>query len=164
MIAEKQNQDYWRNFGSDEHTLIAPSLQWFGEKASFLISYSEYRYDIPYDRGTAFIDGKPIDIGYKNRTDDKANHARGHNKTLNAQYGWQFNEDWSTRLTLGWNQRRYDNNEVRVTGVNATTGAVTRRADANRGFNHKTKYVSTGPARLAEHLRHDARYRSGYRL
>jgi len=142
LIAEKQNQDYWRNFGSDEHTLLAPSLQWFGEKASFLISYSEYRYDIPYDRGTAFIDGKPIDIGYKNRLDDKANHAWGHNKTLNAQYGWQFNEDWSTRLTLGWNQRRYDNNEVRVTGVNTTTGAVTRRADANRGFNHKTKYVS----------------------
>lgn len=142
LIAEKQNQDYWRNFGSDEHTLIAPSLQWFGEKANFLISYSEYRYDIPYDRGTAFIDGKPVDIGYKNRLDDKANHAWGHNKTLNAQYGWQFNEDWSTRLTLGWNQRRYDNNEVRVTGVNTTTGAVTRRADANRGFNHKTKYLS----------------------
>ncbi|RJF56083.1 TonB-dependent siderophore receptor [Serratia inhibens] len=142
LIAEKQNQDYWRNFGSDEHTLIAPSLQWFGEKANFLISYSEYRYDIPYDRGTAFIDGKPVDIGYKNRLDDKANHAWGHNKTLNAQYGWQFNEDWSTRLTLGWNQRRYDNNEVRVTGINTTTGAVTRRADANRGFNHKTKYLS----------------------
>lgn len=142
LIAEKQNQDYWRNFGSDEHTLIAPSLQWFGEKANFLISYSEYRYDIPYDRGTAFIDGKPVDIGYKNRLDDKANYAWGHNKTLNAQYGWQFNEDWSTRLTLGWNQRRYDNNEVRVTGVNTTTGAVTRRADANRGFNHKTKYLS----------------------
>ncbi|MNL95427.1 Ferrichrome-iron receptor precursor [compost metagenome] len=142
LIAEKQNQDYWRNYGSDEHTLIAPSLQWFGEKASVLISYSEYRYDIPYDRGTAFIDGKPVDIGYKNRLDDKANHAWGHNKTLNAQYGWQFNEDWSTRVTLGWNQRRYDNNEVRVTGVNTTTGAVTRRADANRGFNHKTKYVS----------------------
>jgi len=142
LIAEKQNQDYWRNFGSDEHTLLAPSLQWFGEKASFLISYSEYRYDIPYDRGTAFIDGKPVDIGYKNRLDDKANHAWGHNKTLNAQYGWQFNEDWSTRVTLGWNQRRYDNNEVRVTGVNTITGAVTRRADANRGFNHKTKYVS----------------------
>ncbi|MEE4407255.1 MULTISPECIES: TonB-dependent siderophore receptor [unclassified Serratia (in: enterobacteria)] len=142
LIAEKQNQDYWRNYGSDEHTLIAPSLQWFGEKANFLISYSEYRYDIPYDRGTAFIDGKPVDIGYKNRLDDKANHAWGHNKTLNAQYGWQFNEDWSTRVTLGWNQRRYDNNEVRVTGVNTTTGAVTRRADANRGFNHKTKYLS----------------------
>ncbi|MRS21373.1 TonB-dependent siderophore receptor [Enterobacteriaceae bacterium RIT692] len=142
LIAEKQNQDYWRNFGSEKHTLIAPSLQWFGEQASFLISYSDYQYDIPYDRGTAFINGKPIDIGYKDRLDDKANHAWGHNKTLNAHYDWQFNDDWSTRVTLGWNQRQYDNNEVRVTAVNPTTGVVTRRADANRGFNHKTKYVS----------------------
>ncbi|MFP3449788.1 TonB-dependent siderophore receptor, partial [Pseudomonas sp. SIMBA_067] len=53
LIAEKQNQDYWRNFGSEEHTLLAPSLQWYGEQASFLISYADYRYDIPYDRGTA---------------------------------------------------------------------------------------------------------------
>lgn len=142
LIVEKQNQDYWRNFGSEEHTLLAPSLQWFGEQASFLISYADYRYDIPYDRGTAFIDGKPIDIGYKDRLDDKANHAWGHNRTLNAHYDWQFNDEWRTRLTLGWNQRQYDNNEVRVTAVNATSGVVTRRADANRGFNHKTKYVS----------------------
>ncbi len=142
LTAEKQNQDYWRNFGSEKHTLIAPSLQWFGDQASFLISYSDYQYDIPYDRGTAFINGKPIDIGYKDRLDDKANHAWGHNKTLNAHYDWQFNDYWSTRVTLGWNQRQYDNNEVRVTAVNPTTGVVTRRADANRGFNHKTKYVS----------------------
>lgn len=142
LIAEKQNQDYWRNFGSDKHTLIAPSLQWYGEKASFLVSYEDYQYDIPYDRGTAFINGKPLDIGYKDRLDDKANHAWGHNKTLNAHYDWQFNDDWSTRVTFGWNQRQYDNNEVRVTAINPSTGVVTRRADANRGFNHKTKYVS----------------------
>ncbi|MBZ6392725.1 TonB-dependent siderophore receptor [Pantoea dispersa] len=142
LIAEKQNQDYWRNFGSDKHTLIAPSLQWYGEQASFLISYEDYQYDIPYDRGTAFVNGKPVAIGYKDRLDDKANHAWGHNKTLNAHYDWQFNEAWSTRLTFGWNQRQYDNNEVRVTAINPTAGVVTRRADANRGFNHKTKYVA----------------------
>ncbi len=106
------------------------------------MSYEDYQYDIPYDRGTAFINGKPLDIGYKDRLDDKANHAWGHNKTLNAHYDWQFNDDWSTRVTFGWNQRQYDNNEVRVTAINPTTGVVTRRADANRGFNHKTKYVS----------------------
>lgn len=142
LIAEKQRQDYWRSFGSDKHTLIAPSLQWFGEKASFLISYADYQYDIPYDRGTAFSNGKPLDIGYKDRLDDKANHAWGHNKTLNAHYDWQFNDVWSTRVTLGWNQRQYDNNEVRVTAINPTTGVVTRRADANRGFNHKTRYLA----------------------
>ncbi|MEJ1268159.1 TonB-dependent receptor [Pantoea ananatis] len=142
LIAEKQRQDYWRNFGSDEHSLLAPSLQWYGEKASLLISYSDYRYDIPYDRGTAFINGSPLSLPYKQRLDDKANHAWGRNQALNAHYDWQFNDSWSTRLTLGWNQRRYDNNEVRVTAIDPASGVVTRRADANRGFNQKTKYVS----------------------
>lgn len=142
LIAEKQRQDYWRNFGSDEHALLAPSLQWYGEKASLLISYSDYRYDIPYDRGTAFINGSPLSLPYKQRLDDKANHAWGRNQALNAHYDWQFNDSWSTRLTFGWNQRRYDNNEVRVTAIDPASGVVTRRADANRGFNHKTKYVS----------------------
>lgn len=77
LIAERQHEDYWRNFGSDEHTLIAPSLSWFGDQASFNIAYSEYKYDIPYDRGTAFIDGKPVDVPYNRRLDDYANRARG---------------------------------------------------------------------------------------
>jgi len=69
MIAERQSEDYWRNFGKDQHTLLAPSLSWYGEKASFNISYQEYKYDIPYDRGTAFINGKPLNIPYNQRLD-----------------------------------------------------------------------------------------------
>ena len=26
LIAERQNEDYWRNFGTKENSLIAPSL------------------------------------------------------------------------------------------------------------------------------------------
>jgi iron complex outermembrane receptor protein len=142
FIAERQHQDYWRNFGTDEHTLIAPSLSWFGDKAAFNISYSEYKYDIPYDRGTAFINGKPIDIPYNRRLDDYANHAWGKNKRLNTHYEYALDSTWTTRFNYAWMQRRYDSNEVRATAVNTTTGIVSRRADANRGFNHQTDYYS----------------------
>lgn len=142
LIAEKQAQNYWRGFGNDKHNLIAPSLQWIGDKASFGISYESFEYDIPYDRGTAFINGKPVSVGYKTRLDDYTNHAWGRNQTFSSHWDYQFNDIWSTRVTFGMNQRRYSNNEVRVTAVNTSTGAVTRRADANRGYNHKTKYVS----------------------
>ncbi len=152
LIAEKQAENYWRGFGNDKHNLIAPSLQWIGDKASFDVSYESFSYDIPYDRGTAFIDGKPVNIGYKTRLDDYANHAWGRNQTFSSHWDYQFNDIWSTRVSFGMNQRHYSNNEVRVTAVNTTTGAVTRRADANRGFNHKTKYVSwdvTGTPQIA---------------
>ncbi|WP_459177584.1 TonB-dependent siderophore receptor [Ewingella americana] len=142
MIAERQSEDYWRNFGKDQHTLLAPSLSWFGDKASFNISYQEYKYDIPYDRGTAFINGQPIDIPYERRLDEQANHAWGKNKRLNTTWEYELSSEWKTRLTYAWMQRRYDSNEVRATAINTTTGAVTRRADANRGFNHQTDYTA----------------------
>ncbi len=142
LIAEKQTQNYWRGFGNDKHNLIAPSLQWIGDKASFDISYESFQYDIPYDRGTAFINGKPVAIDYKTRLDDYSNHAWGRNQTFNSHWDYQFNDTWNTRVTFGMNQRQYSNNEVRVTAINPTTGVVTRRADANRGYNHKTKYIS----------------------
>lgn len=142
LIAEKQAQNYWRGYGNDKHNLLAPSLQWYGEKASFNISYSSYQYDIPYDRGTAFINGKPINIGYKTRLDDYSNHAWGRNQTFNTYWDYQFNSVWSTRVTVGLNQRKYSSNTVTTTAINATSGVVTRRPDAFRGFNHKTKYVS----------------------
>ncbi len=142
LIAEKQNQDYWRSFGNNKHDLIAPSLQWYGEKASFDINYESFSYDIPYDRGTAFINGKPVNVGYKTRLDGSANHAWGRTQTLSSHWGYQFNDSWSSKLTAGFNQRKYSNNEVRVTAVNPTSGVITRRADANRGFNHQTKYLS----------------------
>lgn len=142
MVAERQREDYWRNFGVNEHTLLAPSLSWYGERATFNISYVEYKYDVPYDRGTAFINGKPVDIPYNRRLDDSANHAWGKNKRLNVSYGYKLDDTWDTHLNYGWMQRRYDSNEVRATAINTTTGIVSRRADANRGFNHQTEYVS----------------------
>lgn len=142
LIAERQREDYWRNFGVNEHTLIAPSLSWFGENAAFTVSYMENKYDIPYDRGTAFIDGKPVDVPYNRRLDDGANHAWGKNKRLNAQYSYALDETWETRLNYAWMQRRYDSNEVRATAVDTSTGIVSRRADANRGFNHQTTSLS----------------------
>ncbi|MEI2267470.1 TonB-dependent siderophore receptor [Erwinia sp. CGal63] len=142
LIAERQRQNYWRNFGANEHTLLAPSLSWYGEKASFNISYSEYKFDIPVDRGTAFINKKPVNIPYNQRLDDSANHAWGKNKRLNIGYGYSLNETWDTHFNYAWMQRRYDSNEVRATAIDTTTGVVSRRADANRGFNHQTTYLA----------------------
>ncbi|MCR2716762.1 TonB-dependent siderophore receptor, partial [Salmonella enterica] len=64
------------------------------------------------------------------------------NKRLNAHYEYALDPIWTTRFNYAWLQRRYDSNEVRATAVDTTTGIVSRRADANRGFNHQTHYYS----------------------
>ncbi|WP_241610842.1 TonB-dependent siderophore receptor [Rosenbergiella epipactidis] len=166
LIAEKQHEQYWRNYGHNTHNLLAPSLQWYGEKASFSLNYEHYQYEIPYDRGTAFIKGKPINVGYKTRLDDYSNYAWGINQSLSSHWDYQLNDTWNTGITAGWNQRKYSNNEVRVTAVNTTTGVVTRRADANRGFNHQTHYLAwnlSGTPEIA-HMQHTITLGADYEM
>lgn len=164
LIAERQHEDYWRNFGENEHTLVAPSISWLGDSSSFNFSYTEYKFDVPYDRGTAFVDGKPISIPYNVRIDDEANHAWGKNKRLNAEYRYEFDETWETGFKYAWFQRRYDSNEVRATKIDVDTGVVTRRADANRGFNHQTTYLSWDVRGTPEILgmQHDVTFGADY--
>lgn len=98
LIAERRHEDYWRNFGEDQHTLLAPSLSWLGDSASFNVAYTENKFDVPYDRGTAFIGGSPIRIPYNERIDDNANHAYGKNKRLTAEYRQEFDGIWETGI------------------------------------------------------------------
>lgn len=137
--------------------MLAPSLSWLGDSASFNVAYTENKFDVPYNRGTAFIGGSPIRIPYNERIDDNANHAYGKNKRLTAEYRQEFDGIWETGIKYAWMQRRYDSNEVRATAINPETGIVTRRADANRGFNHQTTYIGwdiSGTPELAG-MRHD---------
>jgi iron complex outermembrane receptor protein len=71
LVAERKSEDYWRNYGVDQHTLIAPSLSWTGERASLTLAYEYNDYVSPFDRGTVFANGHPADISYDKRLDEK---------------------------------------------------------------------------------------------
>lgn len=44
FIADQQNYDYWRNFGSIDQTVIAPSLAWYGEDTTVSLAYEHMEY------------------------------------------------------------------------------------------------------------------------
>lgn len=54
LTGEYQDEDYWRNFGTERSTFIAPSLTWFGDDATVTVLYSHRDYKTPFDRGTIF--------------------------------------------------------------------------------------------------------------
>jgi hypothetical protein len=39
LIADRQDTDYWRNYGSTKRNMIAPSLSWSDGRDSLLLSY-----------------------------------------------------------------------------------------------------------------------------
>nr|WP_256836803.1 TonB-dependent siderophore receptor [Pseudomonas oleovorans] len=141
LVAERQHEDYWRNFGEEEHSLIAPSLSWEGERLRLNIAYEYKEYSTPVDRGTVIINGKPAKVSYNDRFGESWSKAEGIDELLTATAEYQLSDDWSTLVTYGWNNERYDYAEARPNALNATTGALSRRSDGSEHDN-QTQYLA----------------------
>lgn len=141
LIAERQHKDYWRNFGEEEHSLIAPSLSWEGERLRLNLAYEYKEYSTPVDRGTVIINGKPAKVSYNDRFGESWSRAKGIDELLTATAEYQLTDQWSTRLTYGWNNERYDYAEARPNAMNANTGDMSRRSDGSEHDN-QTQYLA----------------------
>lgn len=141
LIAERQHEDYWRNFGADNHSLIAPSLSWTGDDLRITLAYEHKEYSTPVDRGTVIINGKPANTEYNARFNESWAKAQGTDELFTAKAEYQLNPDWLSRLTYGWNNERYDYAEARPNALNATTGALSRRSDGSEHEN-QTQYLA----------------------
>ncbi|WFS17548.1 TonB-dependent siderophore receptor [Pseudomonas sp. 905_Psudmo1] len=141
LVAERQHEDYWRNFGEEEHSLIAPSLSWEGERLRLNIAYEYKEYSSPVDRGTVIINGKPAKVSYNDSFSERWSKAEGIDELLTATAEYQLSDNWSSRLTYGWNNERYDYAEARPNALNVTTGALSRRSDGSEHDN-QTQYLA----------------------
>lgn len=140
LVAERQREDYWRNYGVDQHTLIAPSLSWTGERASLTLAYEYNDYTSPFDRGTVFVDGHPASVDYDKRLDERWAKTAGISETATARFEYQLSDAWKTRLTYGWNNDRYSLAIAQPTALSAS-GVLQRRANGGQ-YDYETRYAS----------------------
>lgn len=135
LTGEYQDEDYWRNFGNERSTFIAPSLTWFGDDATVTVLYSHRDYKTPFDRGTIFDlnTKKAVDVDRKTRFDEPFNVTDGQSDLaqLNAEY--RLNSQWTAKFDYSYSQDKYSDNQARVMAYDAKTGTLTRRVDATQG-------------------------------
>lgn len=135
LTGEYQDEDYWRNFGNERSTFIAPSLTWFGDDATVTVLYSHRDYKTPFDRGTIFDlnTKKAVDVDRKTRFDEPFNITDGQSDLaqLNAEY--RLNSRWTAKFDYSYSQDKYSDNQARVMAYDAKTGNLTRRVDATQG-------------------------------
>lgn len=135
LTGEYQDEDYWRNFGNERSTFIAPSLTWFGDDATVTVLYSHRDYKTPFDRGTIFDlnTKKAVDVDRKTRFDEPFNVTDGQCDLaqLNAEY--RLNSQWTAKFDYSYSQDKYSDNQARVMAYDAKTGNLTRRVDATQG-------------------------------
>ncbi|MEQ0829118.1 TonB-dependent siderophore receptor [Enterobacter dykesii] len=135
LTGEYQDEDYWRNFGNERSTFIAPSLTWFGDDATVTVLYSHRDYKTPFDRGTIFDlnTKKAVDVDRKTRFDEPFNVTDGQSDLaqLNAEY--RLNSEWTAKFDYSYSQDKYSDNQARVMAYDSKTGNLTRRVDATQG-------------------------------
>jgi iron complex outermembrane receptor protein len=134
FIADKQNYDYWRSFGSIDQTVIAPSLAWYGDDTTVSVAYEHMEYSVPFDRGTQINPktGKVLDIPRNRRLDEPFNVTTGRSDALDLRMEHRLSDMWTLRTGYGYSRNYYNDYQSRYISANYTTGAVTRRGDATR--------------------------------
>ncbi|QJQ15983.1 TonB-dependent siderophore receptor [Enterobacter hormaechei] len=135
LTGEYQDEDYWRNFGTERSTFIAPSLTRFGDDATVTVLYSHRDYKTPFDRGTIFDlnTKKAVDVDRKTRFDEPFNVTDGQSDLaqLNAEY--RLNSQWTAKFDYSYSRDKYSDNRARVMAYDSKTGNLTRRVDATQG-------------------------------
>lgn len=132
MIVDHDETDYWRNFGRNRQTVVAPSVMWFGETTTVRLAYEHMEYLTPFDRGT-IIDsrtGKPVDTPRDRRFDEPYNATRGDQDNITLQVDQVLNDNWKSSLTYAYNRNRYSDNQARALLLDPITGVLSRQADS----------------------------------
>lgn len=135
FIADTSDVDYWRNFGKNRQTVIAPSLAWYGRDTYVRMSYEHTDYEQPFDRGTVIDSrtGRPLAIDRRERLDEAYNRTLGDSDFFTVQAQHSLNSQWKLNAAYSYNRNRYDDYQARPVSLNPTTGILTRRPDGTRG-------------------------------
>ncbi|MBP2857613.1 TonB-dependent receptor [Dickeya oryzae] len=143
LIVDHDETDYWRNFGRNRQTTVAPSLMWYGENTTVLVAYEHMEYLTPFDRGTVIDSrtGKPVATPRERRFDETYNATRGDQDTLTFQMENTLNERWKSKLNYAYSRNTYNDNQARAMSFNPNTGFLTRRADATQDAHSQSQNV-----------------------
>ncbi|WP_111461974.1 TonB-dependent receptor [Pseudomonas sp. URMO17WK12:I2] len=135
LVADYGDADYWRDFGHNRDKTFAPSLTWYGEDTTVTLSHEYREYSVPFDRGTLFRNGKPLDIPAERRMDEAYNITDGRSHLTIFDLSHQLNEDWKAHLAYSYNRDRYDDYQARIFREPrvASSNAYERRLDGTRG-------------------------------
>jgi iron complex outermembrane recepter protein len=139
------SEDYWRNFGRHREMLVNPSLAWYGDTTTVQLTYEHREFIYPFDRGTAFVRGAPLAIPATRRLDEPFNNMWGTSDLVQASVEQKLDDNWKVTAAYSFNTETYSANQLRITGVNTTTGIETR---SNDGTHNSLSNASYGTSYL----------------
>ncbi len=145
VIVEHERSEYWRNFGDNRRTLIAPSLAYQSGPWDISLNYEYLDFDVPFDRGTVFFNGRPLNVPIERRFGEPYERMNGIVHLVQSQAIYQVSPSLKLRGTFGWNSEINSDRRAMVVSPSlglGTTGIITRSIQGADDRTRKTLYAS----------------------
>ena len=126
FIYDKQEKDYWRNFGKVKNTTYAPSLSWENDKTKVLLSYEHKDILEPFDRGTNLLTATNAlpDIPVSRRLDEPNNETTVKTDNIDFKIEHKLSDGWKLNAGYSYARYKYFYDQARITNINVTDIAI----------------------------------------
>ena len=135
FIYDKQEKDYWRNFGKVKNTTYAPSLSWENDKTKVLLSYEHKDILEPFDRGTNLLTATNAlpDIPVSRRLDEPNNKTTSKTDNIDFKIEHKLSDGWKLNAGYSYARYKYFYDQARITNVNVKTRTARRTIEQQQG-------------------------------
>ena len=135
FIYDKQEKDYWRNFGKVKNTTYAPSLSWENDKTKVLLSYEHKDILEPFDRGTNLLTATNAlpDIPVSRRLDEPNNETIAKTDNIDFKIEHKLSDGWKLNAGYSYARYKYFYDQARITNVNVKTRTARRAIEQQQG-------------------------------
>ena len=135
FIYDKQEKDYWRNFGKVKNTTYAPSLSWENDKTKVLLSYEHKDILEPFDRGTNLLTATNAlpDIPVSRRLDEPNNETTAKTDNIDFKIEHKLSDGWKLNVGYSYARYKYFYNQARITNINVKTRTARRAIEQQQG-------------------------------
>ena len=135
FIYDKQEKDYWRNFGKLKNTTYAPSLSWENDKTKVLLSYEHKDILEPFDRGTNLLTATNAlpDIPVSRRLDEPNNETTAKTDNIDFKIEHKLSDGWKLNAGYSYARYKYFYDQARITNINVKTRTARRAIEQQQG-------------------------------
>jgi iron complex outermembrane receptor protein len=145
LVLDRDRSDYWRNFGRNDNTFIAPSLAWRRGAFSSRLSYEYNKLDVPYDRGTVVVDDRIADLPPTRRLGERFEYLHETSELTELDMSYAFSPRTSLRVHGSYQDGRSTDLQMRPRRVTVNSqgqDVLIRRLDSNVGRHNGNRYIS----------------------
>ena len=135
FIYDKQDKNYWRNFGKIKNTTYAPSLSWENDKTKVLLAYEHKDILEPFDRGTNLLTSTHAlpNIPVSRRLDEPNNETTAKTDNIDFKVEHKLNDNWKLNAGYSYARYKYFYNQARISNINVNTRKARRAIEQQQG-------------------------------